>query len=127
MRRECAERIVFVRDRDPEDGHDRVADELLDRPAVALDDPPQVFEVPPHARTQRLRIRRLAERGRADEIAEEHGDDLPLLARRLRGQRGAAGAAEPSVAGVLATAGRARRHSRSLRGLSRPKFAKHRP
>ena len=73
-----------MRDGDPEDRHDRVTDELLDSPAVALDDAPQVFEVPPHACAKRLGIGRLAERRRAHEIAEEHRDHLPLLARRLR-------------------------------------------
>lgn len=33
-----AEGIVLVEDRDTEDGHDGIADELLDRPSVALDD-----------------------------------------------------------------------------------------
>ena len=32
-----AERVVLVDDRDPEGGHDRVADELLDRAAVVLE------------------------------------------------------------------------------------------
>ncbi len=45
-----AQRVVLVRDGDPEDRHDRVADELLDRPAVPLDDRAQVLEVPAHPR-----------------------------------------------------------------------------
>ena len=79
----CAKRVVLVRDGDPEHGHDRVADELLDRPSVPLEDRAQILEVPPHARAQRFRIRRLAERRRSDEVAEEDRDDLALLARRL--------------------------------------------
>ena len=66
-----AQCVVLVRDRNPEDRHDRVADELLDGAAVALDDRAQILEVAAHARAQRLRIGRLAERGRADEVAEE--------------------------------------------------------
>ena len=74
-----AECIVLVRDGDAEDGHDRVADELLDRAAVALEDGAQVLEVPAHARAERLGVGRLAEARRADEVAEENGDDLPGL------------------------------------------------
>jgi hypothetical protein len=65
---------------DPEDRHHRVPDELLDAAAVTLENRPQIFEVPPHPRAQGLGIGRLAERGRADEVAEENGDDLALLA-----------------------------------------------
>jgi hypothetical protein len=41
-----AKRIVLVQDRYPEDGHHRVADELLHRAAVALDDRADRVEVP---------------------------------------------------------------------------------
>ena len=40
-----AQRVVLVHLRDAEHGHDRVADELLDRPAVRLDDPLHALEV----------------------------------------------------------------------------------
>ena len=43
----------------------------------------QVVEVATHAGAERLGIGRLAERGRADEVAEEDRDDLALLAGRL--------------------------------------------
>ncbi len=75
------QRVVLVRDRDPEDRHDRVADELLDGPAVPLDDRAQVLEVAAHARTKRFGIGGLPECGRADEVAEEDGHDLALLGR----------------------------------------------
>ena len=55
-----AQGVVLVRDRDPEHGHHRVADELLDRAAVALDDRAEILEVAAHAGAQRLRIGRLA-------------------------------------------------------------------
>jgi len=48
-----------MRLRNTENGHDRIADELLHRPAVRLDDPLHPLEVPGQQRTQRLRIRRL--------------------------------------------------------------------
>ena len=51
-----AQGIVLVGYRDPEDGHDRVADELLDRATVALDDRAQILEVAAHARPHRLGI-----------------------------------------------------------------------
>ena len=121
-------RVVLVRDRDAEDGHDRVADELLHRAAVALEDDAQILEVAAHARPQRLGVGRLAERGRADEVAEEDRDDLALLARRLRrGERRPARAAEPRVVGVLAPTARACRHARSLRGSSGPEAVERGP
>ena len=51
------ERIVLVRDRDAEHGHHGVADELLHRAAVALEDDAEILEVAAHAGAQRLRIR----------------------------------------------------------------------
>ena len=74
--------IVLVRDRGAEDGHDRVADELLDRAAEALELGANAcvvgLEQPPHV----LRVHALGARGEADEVAEEAGDDLALLACR---------------------------------------------
>jgi hypothetical protein len=69
-----------MRDRYPEDSHDRVADELLDGPAVALENDAKILEIPTHPRTERLRIGRLAKSRRADKVAEENRDDLSLLA-----------------------------------------------
>ena len=50
------QRVVLVHDRHAEDGHHRVADELLDRAAVALDDRLHPVEVAREQRTQRLRV-----------------------------------------------------------------------
>src|SRR4029079_3432798 len=96
--------------------HDRVADELLHGSAVALENDAQVLEVAAHARTECLGVGRLAERRRADEVAEEDGDDLALLARGLGGrcQVGSACAAEPRIVRVLAPAVRASRHGRGV-------------
>ena len=60
-----AQRVVLVHDRHAEHGHHRVADELLDRAAVALDDRLHPLEVAGEQRPQRLRVGRLAERRRA--------------------------------------------------------------
>ncbi len=111
----CAQRVVLVRDGDPEDGHHGIADELLDGAAVTLEDHAKILEVAPHPCAQRLGIRRLAERRRTDEVAEENGDDFALLAGRLgRSQRRPTRAAEARVALVLAPAVRASRHGRGV-------------
>ena len=78
-----AQGVVLVRHRHAEDGHDRVADELLDRAAVALDRPAGGGEVAVQHAPQRLGVERLGELRRLDEVGEEDGDRLaPLLERR---------------------------------------------
>jgi hypothetical protein len=60
---------------------------------------------------QRLRICRLAERGRAGHVAEQDGDGLPLLAgRRDRSQIGAAVGAKGEASFALAPTAGANRH-----------------
>ena len=106
-----AQRVVLVHAGDAEDGHHRVADELLHAAAVRLDDPLHALEVVRQQHPHRLGIGRLAELGRADEVAEEHGDGLALLAGgRQRGQRGAALLAEVGPFAVLVPAARAGGH-----------------
>ena len=81
----------------------------------------QILEVAAHPRAQRLRIGRLAERRRADEVAEEDGDDLALLARE-RGAGGELGAAHPAQAEtfrILLTAARTDDHAKRLRRRAR--------
>ena len=81
-RRPCrAQRIVLARHRDPEHGHHGIADELLHRSAVPLEDDPSGVVVPVHQRPQRLRVRAVADCRRTGEVAEEDGHDLPHLAR----------------------------------------------
>ena len=72
-----AQGIVLVRDGYAEDGHDRVADELLDRAAVTLDRSPGCGEVAVEHAPQRLGVERLRELGRLDEVGEEDRDRLP--------------------------------------------------
>ena len=76
--------VVLVRDGDAEDGHDRIADELLDCASVPLEDCAQVLEVTAHTGAERLGIRRFAESRRADEVAEENSDHLAGLPLGLR-------------------------------------------
>ena len=70
-----------------EDGHHRVADELLDGASVALELGTQLFVVGPQDRIDVLGVERLRTRGEADEVGEEHRDDLPLPARLVRHDR----------------------------------------
>ena len=81
-RPERAHGIVLVHGRQPEDRHHGVADELLDDAAVALDDRLHALEVAREQRAERLRVDRLAESRRTDDVAEQHGHDLALLAAR---------------------------------------------
>ena len=76
-----AQRVVLVHLRHTEDRHHRVADELLHRALVRLDDRLHPLEVAGQQRLKRLRVDGLAERGRADHVAEQHGDDLPMHSR----------------------------------------------
>src|SRR5207245_505153 len=76
-------RIVLVRDRRAEYGHDRVTYVLVDRPLVPLDLAREGAEVAAEDRPQLFRVELLRERRRAGEIREEDGHDLPLLEERL--------------------------------------------
>ena len=109
------EGVVLVQLWDAEHGHDRVADELLHRSAVGFDDPLHPLEVAGEERTQGFRIGGLPKRGRAGDVAEEDGDGLALLARRLgRRQRSGTVRAESEVPVALAPTVGADRHISSL-------------
>jgi ABC-2 type transport system ATP-binding protein len=68
--------IVLVDDRHAEDGHDLVADELLDGAAMRLDDRRGTFEEAEHQVAERLRVEPARELGERDEVAEEDSDRL---------------------------------------------------
>src|SRR5581483_4972703 len=70
--------VVLGRDRRPPDGHRRVADELLDRAAVELDEPAASVEVAGEELARVLRVAALRGGGEADEVGEEHGDEASL-------------------------------------------------
>jgi hypothetical protein len=57
-----SERVVLVRDRQAEDRHDGVADELLDRAAVPLEGRAHRLVPPREHAAQRLRVEPLAKR-----------------------------------------------------------------
>ncbi len=63
--------IVLTGDRRPPDRHDRVADELLDRAAVALDDVARQVEVARQELPGLLRVATLREGREADEVGEQ--------------------------------------------------------
>ena len=73
--------VILMRHRRAERGHDRIADELLDRSAESLDLRAYAFEVRALKRAHVLRIELLRLRREADQVAEEDRDQLPLLAR----------------------------------------------
>ena len=100
------EGVVLVHDRDAEDGQHGVADELLHRPAVALDHRLRRFEVASERGAQALRIEALAERV---EPVTSHWSTVTVLrcSRAAAPRRAArAGVAEPRALAVLRAAGR---------------------
>ena len=106
------ERVVLVRLRDAEHRHHGVADELLDRAAVPLEDGARVLEVAAHRRPQRLGVEPLPEGGRARQVAEDDRDGLPDLAGRLGLlERRSAGAAELEPLWIFLAAACASPHS----------------
>ena len=72
-------RIVAVRARRAEDRHDRVADVLLDRPAVALDLGGDRLEVRALDLSDILGVARLGPAREADHVDEEDGDEAAFL------------------------------------------------
>ncbi len=78
--------VVLSRDGSAPDGHDGVADELLDRAAVPADHGAGGLEVPRQDVANLLGVLRLRERREPDEVGEEHGHE-PALGVRGRGSR----------------------------------------
>ena len=72
--------VVLVRGRRAEQRHHGVADELLDRPAAALELGAQTRVVRLEDGAHVLWVELLGARGEADEVGEEDGHDLALLA-----------------------------------------------
>ena len=102
--------MVLVQGGDAEDGHDRVTDELLDRPSVTLEHALHLLEKARHDAAERLRVETLSESRRSRDVGEEHRDGLAHLASRCGRQRGAADPAEAEALGVLLAAARAGEH-----------------
>jgi hypothetical protein len=81
-------RVILVDLRGAEDPDDGVANELLHRPAEALDLVAQSCVVRPEHGADVLRIETFGSAGEADEVGKEDGDDLPLLAGTSTPRRG---------------------------------------
>ena len=71
-------RVILVRDRSPEQRHDSVAEELIDRTLVLVNLGEHQVESSSHQAMDDLRVEPLAERSEARHIHEEHGDLLAL-------------------------------------------------
>ena len=70
--------VVFVRGRRTPDGHDRVADELLDRAAVPADHVPGEVEVGRQQLARVLGVLAFGQRGEPDEVGEQDRDEAAL-------------------------------------------------
>ena len=81
---DCAFGVVVVRDRRAPDGHHRVADELLDRAAVAADDLLALLEVARQEVADGLGVAALGERREPDEVGEQDRDETPFRDGRGR-------------------------------------------
>ena len=104
--------VVLARYGRAPDRHHRVADELLDRPAVAVDHSPRGLEVARKQLAHLLGVAVLRERREADQVAEEDRHQSPLGlggGGRAEGllERGPALAAEAVVGLVRGPTGRA--------------------
>jgi hypothetical protein len=111
-----AEGVVLVQVRNPKDGHDRVADELLDGATVVLQDLAHLVEVALEHAPHQFGIDLLAQRGGAADVGKDDGDQLPELAslRHVGNKRRAAFGTELRVLRVLAPAGKTCLHRGSL-------------
>ena len=98
--------VVLVRRRRSPDRHDRVADELLDRAAIAVDDVARQIEVPAQQLARVLRVVTFGERGEPDQVGEQDRDQ-PALSDGgcisdgcARAETAGGAAAAPSTSGV---------------------------
>ena len=72
--------VVLVRGGDAEHGHEPVAHDVRDGPAVLLDDPTHGVQARPDEGVDLLGVQRGRERGEAGEVREQQRDQLPLAA-----------------------------------------------
>ena len=111
-----AQSVVLARNRNPEDGHHRVTDELLHRPPMTLQHHPRCLVVSVHQGPQRLRVRAVTDRRRACQVAEEDRHDLSHLTLGRRRERSAAARTKPEPVRTLATAPGADDHTKESTG-----------
>ena len=92
-------RVVLLGDRCSPDGHDGIADELLDCAAIAVDDGSRRLEVEREKLARVLRVALCGCGGEADEVGEEDGDEAAFgrWARLLTGATAAGAVVVPSA------------------------------
>ena len=71
--------VVLVRDRRPEQRHDRVAEHLVDDAAVGLDVGDEQREGGVDQALDLFGVAAFGDRREADDVGEQHGDDPPFL------------------------------------------------
>ena len=121
------QRVVLANGRHPEQGHDRIADELLDGSLVALDHGAHRAQVLPEHAAERLGVEPLRERGRVAQIAEDDRHDLADAdGRGSSRKRAPAVRAEPGLFRRVHAAARALAHDASLRPPATAREAWHR-
>ena len=112
--------IVLPDQRNPEHGHDGIADVLLDRAAPGLDDGRHGGEIRAQQDAKALGAELFPKSGRSRDVREQDRHELALLAGGLEGgERRAAVRAEAEPFGTLGPAIHASQHGRSLRRCTR--------
>src|SRR5437016_1098902 len=84
-RRHRPHRVILKGDRRPEERHDAIAGELVDRALVAVHSLHEVYEGPVHDTVEVLRIESGRKRREADTIDEQHRHLLALALERAAG------------------------------------------
>jgi hypothetical protein len=112
-------RVVLVGDRRAEEGHHRVADELLHRALEALELFAEMGVVGVEQRPHVLGVELLGPRGEPDQVREEDAHHLPLLPALLAVERSAAERAERELPRELLAATRTVHRGESRQPLPR--------
>src|SRR4029453_11027744 len=109
-------RVILVHVRYAEHGHDAVADELVHRPAQPFDLPAEPRVVRAQEGPHVLRVGLVGAGGEADQVAEQHRDDLALLhdGARTGAKQWPATSAEPKAPRILLAAARAPHEASSM-------------
>jgi hypothetical protein len=114
-------RVVLVRDRRAEEGHDAVAGVLVDRALEAMDPLGEELEEAVHDPVPCLGVELLGEAHRALHVGEEHGHVLALALEGGAGGEDLLGEVIRSVGARLALAGRFwRRAERTAAAVAEP-------
>ena len=80
--------VILAGDRRAPEGHHRIADELLDPTAIAVDDVPDCLEVAGLEVADLLRVTTVRECGEADQVGEQDGHEPSLGGLLLGAERG---------------------------------------